>query len=394
MHKISAKLLIISDDPGLRSAMANCLEDEGYNALDCEGGLESLRLLERVHPDLVISDLGRDVACGKGQMSELLQHAGDVPVVAVSAVAVASDALEVLRLGAADYLIRPLDDPGMLEHAIRRVLEQSRLQHENRLYRERLEATNIELQTSLNLLQEDLTAGRQVQRKMLPEASWEAEGFRFEHSIIPSLYLSGDFVDYFRIDHRRIGFYLADVSGHGASSAFVTVLLKFMTTRLLYESRRHGRMPEFLPSEVLSYINRGLINCNIGKHLTMLGGVIDQQANTLTYSVGGHLPLPVMYHDGEARYLQGKGMAVGLLEPVVFHDHRIELPQDFRLNLFSDGILELLPVSSLREKESLLLRLVAEAGGTLEGLSRIFGLAKLVDMPDDIAMLVLSRSGQ
>src|SRR3546814_14694695 len=65
---------------------------------------------------------------------------------------------------------------------------------------------------------------------------------------------------------RRVAFYLADVSGHGASSAFVTVLLKFMTTRLLFESKRNGTLPEFKPSEVLGHINRGLISCKLGKH--------------------------------------------------------------------------------------------------------------------------------
>ncbi len=391
MHTISAKLLIISDDALLREQAGNALEDAGFCVLQTLPARLDPQQLTGV--DLVICDQGRDATAGKTLMRELLQLATEVPVVAVSMVAAASDALEVLRLGAADYVIRPLDDPGMLEHVVRRELEHARLQRENRLYRERLESTNRELQTSLNLLQEDLTAGRQLQRKMLPVTPWQSEGFRFEHCIIPSLYLSGDFIDYFRIDQRRIGFYLADVSGHGASSAFVTVLLKFMTTRLLYESRRHGQLPEFLPSEVLAYINRGLVNSGIGKHVTMLGGVIDQEAGTLTYSVGGHLPLPVLYSRGEARYLQGKGMAVGLMEPVVFHDHRIDLPAEFSLCLFSDGILELLPAATLREKEALLPRLVAEAGGTLEGLSRTFGLAKMVDMPDDIAVLTLGRTG-
>ncbi len=101
------------------------------------------------------------------------------------------------------------------------------------------------MQASLNLLQEDQNAGRQVQMNMLPVTPWSIEGLEFSHRIIPSLYLSGDFVDYFRVDERRVAFYLADVSGHGASSAFVTVLLKFMTTRLLYESRRNGTLPEF-----------------------------------------------------------------------------------------------------------------------------------------------------
>jgi serine phosphatase RsbU (regulator of sigma subunit) len=52
---------------------------------------------------------------------------------------------------------------------------------------------------------------------------------------------------------------------------------------------------EFKPSEVLSHINRGLINCKLGKHVTMVGGVIDEETGLLTYSIGGHLPLPVLY---------------------------------------------------------------------------------------------------
>ena len=69
-----------------------------------------------------------------------------------------------------------------------------------------------------------------VQMKMLPENDQVIEGIYFEHLIKPSLYLSGDFLDYFKLDNDRVLFYFADVSGHGASSAFVTVLLKISQT--------------------------------------------------------------------------------------------------------------------------------------------------------------------
>ena len=189
-----------------------------------------------------------------------------------------------------------------------------------------------------------------------------------------------------------MAFYLADVSGHGASSAFVTVLLKFMTTRLLYESRRGGVLPEFKPSDVLAHINRGLLNCKLGKHVTMIGGVIDEQAGSLTYSIGGHLPLPVLFSAGESYYLQGRGLPVGLFAEATYQDHVMQIPESFSLTLLSDGILDLLPGDTLKEKETLLPQLVSSAGGTLDGLRRVFGLAKLGDMPDDIALLVMSRN--
>ncbi|VXC34732.1 Chemotaxis protein CheY [Pseudomonas sp. 8AS] len=392
MHNPSAKLLIIDDDEVVRASLAAYLEDSGFSVLQASNGLQGLEVFELQRPDLVICDLRMPQVDGLELIRRINALNTDVPVVVVSGAGVMSDAVEALRLGAADYLIKPLEDLAVLEHSVHRALDRAHLRVENQRYREKLETANRELQASLHLLEEDQNAGRQVQMNMLPVTPWQADGLNFAHHIIPSLYLSGDFVDYFRVDERRIVFYLADVSGHGASSAFVTVLLKFMTTRLLYESRRGGVLPEFKPSDVLGHINRGLINCKLGKHVTMLGGVIDEQSGKLTYSIGGHLPLPVLYSDGQARYLEGRGLPVGLFEEAVYSDLEMDLPESFSLTLLSDGILDLLPGETLKDKEAVLPQLVCSAGGTLDGLRRVFGLANLGEMPDDIALLVLSRN--
>ncbi|HCE7132316.1 TPA: SpoIIE family protein phosphatase [Pseudomonas aeruginosa] len=392
MHKVSATLLIIDDDEVVRESLAAYLEDSNFKVLQALNGLQGLQIFESEQPDLVICDLRMPQIDGLELIRRIRQTASETPIIVLSGVGVMSDAVEALRLGAADYLIKPLEDLAVLEHSVRRALDRAYLRVENQRYRDKLEAANRELQASLNLLQEDQNAGRQVQMNMLPVTPWSIEGLEFSHRIIPSLYLSGDFVDYFRVDERRVAFYLADVSGHGASSAFVTVLLKFMTTRLLYESRRNGTLPEFKPSEVLAHINRGLINTKLGKHVTMLGGVIDLEKNCLTYSIGGHLPLPVLFVDGQASYLEGRGLPVGLFDDASYDDRVMELPPSFSLSLFSDGILDVLPGATLKEKEASLPEQVAAAGGTLDGLRQVFGLANLAEMPDDIALLVLSRN--
>ncbi len=392
MHNTSATLLIIDDDDVVRASLAAYLEDSGFQVLQASNGLQGLEVFEAQSPDLVICDLRMPQVDGLELIRRINALQVETPVIVVSGAGVMSDAVEALRLGAADYLIKPLVDLAVLEHSVRRALDRFRLRLENQRYRDELESTNRELQASLHLLQEDQNAGRQVQMNMLPVTPWQADDLHFSHKIIPSLYLSGDFVDYFRVDETRIAFYLADVSGHGASSAFITVLLKFMTTRLLYESRRLDSLPEFRPSQVLAHINRGLINCKLGKHVTMLGGVIDQVNNRLTYSVGGHLPLPILYSEGQAHYLEGRGLPVGLFVEAEYKDHQLELPSAFSLTLLSDGILDLLSGDTLKEKEALLPQLVVEAGGTLDGLRKAFGLANLGDMPDDIALLVLSRN--
>ncbi|MFK1477642.1 two-component system response regulator RssB [Pseudomonas aeruginosa] len=392
MHKVSATLLIIDDDEVVRESLAAYLEDSNFKVLQALNGLQGLQIFESEQPDLVICELRMPQIDGLELIRRIRQTASETPIIVLSGAGVMSDAVEALRLGAADYLIKPLEDLAVLEHSVRRALDRAYLRVENQRYRDKLEAANRELQASLNLLQEDQNAGRQVQMNMLPVTPWSIEGLEFSHRIIPSLYLSGDFVDYFRVDERRVAFYLADVSGHGASSAFVTVLLKFMTTRLLYESRRNGTLPEFKPSEVLAHINRGLINTKLGKHVTMLGGVIDLEKNSLTYSIGGHLPLPVLFVEGQASYLEGRGLPVGLFDDATYDDRVMELPPSFSLSLFSDGILDVLPGATLKEKEASLPEQVAAAGGTLDGLRQVFGLANLAEMPDDIALLVLSRN--
>ena len=106
--------------------------------------------------------------------------------------------------------------------------------------------------------------------------------------------MSGDFVDSIAINEHQTLFYLADVSGHGASSALVTVLLKNMTTRLVRNYNRGSSFDILSPLATLQRINRELLLTGLGKHLTMFIGLIDAQRGTLTYAVGGHHPMPVL----------------------------------------------------------------------------------------------------
>src|SRR3546814_7444935 len=79
-------------------------------------------------------------------------------------------------------------------------------------------------------------------------------------------------------------------------------------------------------------INRGLINCKLGKHVTMLGGVIDQEHDVLHYSIGGHLPMPVLYTGEGAHYLEGRGLPVGLFVEATYQNFELKLPETFSLD--------------------------------------------------------------
>jgi len=393
MQRPGTTLLVIDDDDQVRHSIAIHLEQCGFEVLQASRAQDGLSLVMSQHPELVLCDLQISDMSGFELLEQLGERGPDMPVIVLSADGVMSDVVQALRLGASDYLIRPQDDLEVLEHAVRRSLDRARLRNENQRIRERLELANHELENHLRELRDDQAAGRQVQLNMLPPTPWDSGEFFFEHRIIPSLYLSGDFVDYFRISDTQLGFYLADVSGHGASSAFVTVLLKFMTTRLLYEQRKQKEEGpiSFQPSDVLGHINRSLISCKLGKHVTMLGGVIDEAQQTLTYSIGGHLPLPVLVADGKAQYLQGKGRPVGLFDDAEYENHQLPLPPAFSLTLCSDGVLDCVEGTTLKEKEDRLPALVEQAGANMQTFMQLLGLEQAKVMPDDISVLLLSR---
>ena len=122
-----------------------------------------------------------------------------------------------------------------------------------------LAISNQQLQQSLAELEAGERAGKQVQFKMLPPARFCCGEYQFSHALFPSAYMSGDFVDYFNADEHRVVFYMADVSGHGVASAFVTVYLKRFVSSY-YERYQRGNANTLLdPAAMLSTLNSELL---------------------------------------------------------------------------------------------------------------------------------------
>ena len=270
MSRVGNTILVIDDDTIVRESIVAYLEDSGFNILQAENGEQGLTVYKESHPDLILCDLRMPRMDGLGVLRNVREISPEIPFIVVSGAGVMADVVEALRLGASDYIIKPIVDLEVLEYAINRALENAQLAVENRRYRESLEEAIKTLEGNLQLLKEDQKAGREVQMRMLPRKPLEFAGYKVDHHIIPSLYLSGDFVDYFALNDHCFAFYLADVSGHGASSAFVTVLLKHMSINLLQEYQAHGGKARVKPSHVLSFIKRNLLKSALGNTLPCL----------------------------------------------------------------------------------------------------------------------------
>lgn len=391
----SGRVLVIDGDPQ-RAAQLRALVAAGGFDTDSAPSLEAANacLDERSDWDAVVCDMAATPAAWAGDDSSLRELDVQVPVVMFSESSGSAGMMRALRLGASDFLALPAEDPQALLAAVTRCVRLRSMGRELRRSRDALEAANRELRRTVRVLETDQQAGRQVQLRMLPRTPLVIGDYRFSHTVIPSLYLSGDFTDYFTVDDHYVVFFIADVSGHGSSSAFATVLLKNLFARKRSDYLRRNSDTILRPLEMLDLANRELLELGVGKFATMVVAVLDRAVNTLRYAVAGHLPLPVLVSQEGARYLEGGGNAVGMLEDAHFDEREIRLPERFMLALFSDGILETLAPKNLVEKEALFLEAFSRREDSPQDLAVRLGLDAVETAPDDIAALFITRGVQ
>ncbi len=256
-----------------------------------------------------------------------------------------------------------------------------------------LNESNKKLKYTLSLLQEDQEAGRKMQNKLLPDPVLKIQDYQFSRHLYPSLTLSGDFLDYFEINEKYVGFYIADVSGHGVSSAIVTVLLKNFVDNALEKFRLENNPMILKPEAVCKRLNEELIRENFGKYLTIFYGIIDTESNRLYYTNCGQFPYPY-YHDGSGiKIISRKGTPVGLFKSPIFRAEELELPESFSMMMISDGILEILNQKTTDEKTLFLHSLLEHGGSDIDKTVNIMGLDNRTSFPDDVTFLMIRKGG-
>lgn len=385
-----ASLLLIQGEGRREDDFAVFLRNSGYTVREVHGLAQGRRHLAYFQVDAVLLDLDLPGDQGFVILEEIA--AQDIPVIVLARREVMSNALEALRLGACDYIKWPSKEPVALQHALNRAVDQARLRREIAEYAEKLEEANRGLQTTLTNLKTDLQAGRHVQFGLLPDNPKRIDDLEFSHAMLPSMYLSGDFVEYFKLGDQHALFFIADVSGHGASSAFVTVMLKNLFARKRSDFMHRDNRTIWSPAKMLARANRELLGMEIGKHVTMCVGLINTVTGALTYSIAGHLPLPVLIDGNSAHFLEGHSMPVGLFPEVEYQEYQAVLPENGALVLFSDGILEVMGGEDVADKEQHLLDVLVPRPTFIEDIVELFRIDQLEEAPDDIAVLLISRS--
>jgi two-component system NtrC family response regulator len=128
-------ILVVDDDASQRRLIEFWLKEEGYTVLTAVDGNSGLQVFESKSPALVISDIRMPDLSGLDLLSRIKAASPDTPVILITAFGTVADAVDAMKLGAADYVLKPVN-ADELKLTVQRALEHRKLVDENRYLRD------------------------------------------------------------------------------------------------------------------------------------------------------------------------------------------------------------------------------------------------------------------
>jgi len=123
---MSYKVLIVDDEPGMRSLLSRVMEKEGYQSRAAADGAQALELVQAGEWDLVVADIDMPVMDGIEMLKRVHEVQPRLPVIMITAYATVESAVEAMKFGAVDYITKPfaMDE---LKIVVAKVFERQRL---------------------------------------------------------------------------------------------------------------------------------------------------------------------------------------------------------------------------------------------------------------------------
>ncbi len=394
--------LVVEDNDQVRRLIRQALERLTSGAvLEAADGVDAQDILRRTPIDLVVTDVLMPRMDGR-QLMRWAQAECPEPVwIVLSGHDTFDTAVEVLQLGAFDFLAKPLR-MGRLRVAVRNALEQIELKRDRaRLYRE-LERSNDRLSQQVDqlsalcriledqaeLIHEDLARAEIIQRALLPQAPPQLDGWCLESLYRPGRSVGGDLYDIIELGDHHLGVIVADAAGHGVAAAMLSVLFKNRLTVWCDEANA-----PLEPREVLKRANAVLHpdTAHSGSFITAAYLLLDLRSGEATLAAAGHPPA-LWIHGSDSHLLDRTGPALGLTAEAEYAQDGFTLDQGDRLLLYTDGLLDGGPEAPTHD--DLIAALSAPELDSHDTLRR-FHEAATRDArqdPDDITIVLLERS--
>ncbi|MBA0085647.1 MAG: PP2C family protein-serine/threonine phosphatase, partial [Acidobacteria bacterium Pan2503] len=180
-------------------------------------------------------------------------------------------------------------------------------------------------------IDKELEIARRLQFSILPTAVPEIQNLRIAVSYRPMTAVAGDFYEFVAADGKRVGFLVADVTGHGVPAALISSMIKVATQPV--ETCAHD------PREVLRGLNHILFKQLHEQYVSAAYLWIDTEHGQALYSAAGHPPL-LRWREGRLERIESNGLLFGVLPDPEYPVRELAIRTGERLLLYTDGLIE------------------------------------------------------
>lgn len=349
MQTSKPSILVVDDTPANLTLMTGLLQDL-YQVRAATSGEKALKIANADSPpDLILLDIMMPEMDGYEVCRRLKADpkTSEIPVIFLTAMTEVEDEEKGLRLGAVDYITKPVSPPIALAriHSHITIYQQRRalLESQRKLAAEINEAADYIANALPAEIDGDITA-------------------RWKH--IPSTSLGGDAFGYHWIDADHLAIYLLDVCGHGVGSALMCV-----SAMNVLRSQSLTAADFKSPASVLAAINNAfLMEAHNNKFFTMWYGVYSRAKHELKFASAAHPPAFLICSDSAGHQtfheLTTRNTAIGFMEDASFKEASIAMQQHNKLYVYSDGVYEI-------EKASGEMVTLAEFTEIVQSVSRV-----------------------
>ncbi len=185
-------------------------------------------------------------------------------------------------------------------------------------------------------LTEQLRLAGLVQQDFLPTQLPHTDRIKWSSVFLPAEWVSGDIYNVVRIDEKHVGFYVADVVGHGMPAALLTIFLK---QALVMRETVENTYQIFSPAEVMKNLNNRMSTQKLSGYqfATCCYCLLNTETLELTYARAGH-PYPVFLRKGEPpKQLEVRGSLLGVFKDAEYTADTVQLQPGDKIVVYSDG---------------------------------------------------------
>lgn len=365
--------LVVEDDLTINRLLQRRLQRDGFVVTSVFTGEDALEIIRRQPPDLIFLDIWLPGLNGLNVLEQLRGMQIDSAVIINTASTSLDQAVYALRLGADDYLRKPLNS-AELTAVINRTVTRLQLRRQNALLQAQLDEKRRQLEA-------ELRRAAQVQQGLLPQHVPEVPGYELAACCLPAREVGGDYYDWHLSSNGILNFSLVDVMGKGMPAA-----LLMATTRASLRTVTPSKTPAGAIHDVCVAIGDDLDR--LDSFVTLFLGQL--RKHTLTYVDAGHGHWFVHRADGSCETFARLNLPIGILADATYEESSTVLNRGDALIVYSDGLVDARPDLELTPQQ--LNMLIADANSATDMRARLMALAAdCDDLPDDLTVLILFR---